>query len=386
MVGHRWGRTLAPGILAIGTTAALVASTVAARDRPWTPAACAGDGAGRVADARIATPRDPAGIAGEPWFRADPRLDANGALAGQRLVVGRRGRGQPATIDLPPEAFATGPFGDLVLVGEDDGIVSRLSTVDAVAGCRDPLDITADVIRRATVSPDGSTVYEARVARRDRADLGIWSRPLDGTTPARPVLPAPAPDGRFGRTWSTELAWSVEGDRLVVQSCGEVSCRTRLFDPSDGSSELVDDPRLGTMVGVAGGRVIGFDACRGFPCPLVATDAATGVRQVLADASGPAVVVSDGRDARVVHQTDDGHGPRLRAVAPDGSGGGDLGAVPDGLVLGPLGSGSGSGLRLPPGWVLLAPDGRLPLTADDPRPTLRHVPDGRSVPLDEVSR
>ena len=101
MVGHRWGRTLAPGIVAIGATAALVASTVAARDRPWTPAACAGDGAVRVTDARIAAPRDPAGIAGEPWFRADPRLDGNGALAGQRLVVGRRGGGEPATIDLP---------------------------------------------------------------------------------------------------------------------------------------------------------------------------------------------------------------------------------------------------------------------------------------------
>jgi hypothetical protein len=172
----------------------------------------------------------------------------------------------------------------------------------------------------------------------------------------------------------------------VVQSCGEVSCRTRLFDPSVGTSELVDDPALGSMVGVAGGRVIAFGACRGFPCPLLATDAATGARQLLAEASGPAVVVPDGRDARIVHEIDDGHGSRLRAVRPDGSGATDLGAVPDGLGLGTLGTGSGSGLRLPPGWVLLAPDGRLPLTAADPRPTLRHVPDGRSVPLDEVPR
>ena len=111
-----------------------------------------------------------------------------------------------------------------------------------------------------------------------------------------------------------------------------------------------------------------------------------GASTLLAEASGPAVVVPDGSDARVVHETDDGHGPRLRAVGPDGSGGTDLGAVPDGLGLGALGSASGSGLRLPPGWVLLAPDGRLPLTAADPRPTLRHVPDGRSVQLDEVSR
>jgi hypothetical protein len=136
---------------------------------------------------------------------------------------------------------------------------------------------------------------------------------------------------------------------------------------------------------VAGGRVIAQGACRGFPCPLVAVDAATGARQVLAEASGPAVVVP-GRVARVVHEAGGATGPRLRAVGTDGSDATDLGAIPDGLGLGSIGSGRGDGLRLPPGWVLLAPDGRLPLAAADPRPTLRHVPDGRSVPLDEVSR
>jgi hypothetical protein len=386
MVGHRWVRTLAPRIVAIGASAALVATTVAARDRPWTPTACAGDASVRVTAARIAAPRDPAGIAGEPWFRADPRLDGNGALDGQRLTVGRRGRGAPTTVALPPESFAAGPFGDLILVGEDDGVASRLSMLDAPGGCRSPVESTADVIRRATVSPDGSTVYEARVARRDRADLGIWSLPLDGAAPARPVLPPLPADTRFGRTWSTELAWSVEGDRLVVQSCGEVSCRTRLFDPSDGSSDLVDDPALGPMVGVSGDRVIGHAACRGFPCPLFATTVASGARQILAEVSGPAVMVADGSVARVVHETDGDAGPRLRAVGPDGSNATDLGDIPDGLGLVPGANGWGSGLRLPAGWVLLAPDGRLPLTAADPRPTLRRVPDGRSVPLDEVPR
>jgi hypothetical protein len=384
MVGHRWVRTLATAIVAVGASAALVATTLAARDRPWEPPACIGEGMVRVEQARTAGPPDPAAIAGEPWFRADPRLDGAGALDGQRLTVGRRGRGAPATIDLRPEAFAAGPFGDLILVGEDDGAASRLQALDAVAGCGSPVDSTTDVIRRATVSPDGSTVYEARVARRDRSDLGIWSRPLDGAAPARSVLPPPAPDGRFGRTWSTELAWSLEGDRLVVQSCGEVACRTRLFDPSDSSTELVDDPSLGLLIGVAGDRVIAHGACRGFPCPIVATDAATGARQVLADASGPAVIVSEPAAVRVVHEVDGIDGRRLRAVASDGSGATVLGPIPAGLGLGPVGSGRGSGLRLPPGWVLLAPDGRLSLDAVDARLILRRVPDGRSVRLDEV--
>ena len=302
----------------------------------------------------------------------------------RRLTVGRRGRGAPSTLDLPPELFAAGPFGGLVLVGEDDGGASRLSALDAIAGCSSPVDTTADVIRRATVSPDGSTLYEARVARHDRTDLGIWSRPLDGVAPARRVLPPPAPDARFGRTWSTELTWSVEGDRLAVQSCGEVACRTRVFDPSDGSVDLVDDPSLGALVGVTGGRVIAHGACRGFPCPLVASNLATGTRQVLAATSGPAVVVAEQGTARVVHETEGAAGRRLRSVATDGSGATDLGPIPDGLGLEPAGNGRGSGLRLPPGWVLLAPDGRLPLAAVDPRLTLRRVLDGRSVLLDEV--
>jgi hypothetical protein len=366
-------------MVAIGASAALVASTLAARDHPWAPQACAGTGAVRVEQARTAAPPDLAAIAGEPWFRADPRLDGDGALDGQRLTVGRRGRGAPATIVLPPESFAAGPFGDLILVGEDDGVASRLSTFDAGAGCSSPVDTTADVIRRATVSPDGSTLYEARVARYDRTDLGIWSRPLAGSVPARPVMAPPAEDARFGRTWSTELMWSVEGDRLVVQSCGEVACRTRLFDASDGSIDMVDDPSVGGVVGVAGGRVIAHAACRGFPCPLVATHVASGARQVLAEASGPAIVVSEPGAVRIVHETGDTDGRRLRTIASDGSGAADLGPIPAGLGLG-----SGSGLRLPPGWVLLAPDGRLPITAVDPRLTLRRIADGRSVLLDEV--
>ncbi len=386
MVGHRWGRTLAPGIVALGGLAMVATSTQAARDRPWAPPDCPGGGAARVAIARAADPPDPASVAGEPWFRADPRLDGAGALDGQRLTVGRRGGGAPATLDLPAESFAAGPFGDLILVGEDDGITSALATLDLAAGCRSTVDSTADVIRRATVSPDGSTVYESRVARATRADLGIWSRPLDGDGPARRVLPPLEPDDRFGRTWSTGFTWSDGGDRLAIQTCGQVACRTRLLDPSDGSSRLVDDPALGLLVGVTRDRLIAHEACRGFPCPLVATDLASGDRQVLAEDAGPAVLASDGGATRVVHETAAGAGRRLRAIAADGSIATDLGAIPDGLALGGTGGDSDGGLRLPSGWVLLAPDGRLPLDSVDPRLTLRQVRDGRAVRLDEVPR
>ena len=58
---------------------------------------------------------------------------------------------------------------------------------------------------------------------------------------------------------------------------------------------------------------------------------------------------------------------------------------PDGrrLVAGPARSGSGA--EHDPGWLLFGPDGRLPIDGSL-RPLLRHVPDGRTVQLDEVSR
>jgi hypothetical protein len=108
----------------------------------------------------------------------------------------------------------------------------------------------------------------------------------------------------------------------------------------------------------------------------------------LTDAAGLAMLAGTGRDARVVHEWDGPFGRRLRSVSPDGRITADLGAIPDGLRLTPDAVRSESGTRLPPDWVLLAPDGRLPAgpPADAAPPTLRHVPDGRSVPLDEVTR
>ena len=55
-----------------------------------------------------------------------------------------------------------------------------------------------------------------------------------------------------------------------------------------------------------------------------------------------------------------------------------------GLTGTPLGPTSAT--RLPAGWVLLAPDGRLPVDPTDHRPQLRHIPDGTTVPLDEATR
>jgi hypothetical protein len=390
MVEHRWLRTIGPGVVALGAVVAISSSAGAARDRPWAPFACAGGGVERVAAVRDRPGPALADLGSTAWMRLDPSLDVDGALVGQRLWVGIHERGSARVMDLPAESFAAGPFGRVVLVGADDGASSRLFTVDVATGCTSSVAEEATVIRRATIGPAGDTVFESRVDRTSRADLGIWRRPLDASRPASRVLdPLPA-DTRFGRTWSTEFAWSVDGGALAVQSCGEVACRTRVASTDGGAARagVIDDPRLGPLVGFAGTRLVTYEACRGLPCPIVAVDLVSGARTPLAGAAGSAVLTASGAETRLVHEAAGPSGPRLRSVAPDGRDASDLGPIPTGLRLTTDGARSGTATVLPAAWVLLSPDGRLPLVADPsgPRLTLRHVPDGRSVFFDEVTR
>ena len=388
MVGHRWGRTLAPGILAIGATAALVASTVAARDRPWTPAACAGDGAVRVTAARIAAPRDPLGIAGEPWFRADPRLDGDGALAGQRLVVGRRGARRAG--DHRPAA----------------GVVRRRS-VRRPGPRRRGRRGRLQAARRSTRSPAAAprstrprTSSGGRPsARTDRPSTRLaWrggTAPTSGSGRVRSTgrrrpgpssrrRPPTAASGGRGRRSSPGRSratgsWSSRAARCPAGR----GCSTR----PTARSELVDDPALGPMVGVAGGRVIAFGACRGFPCPLVATDVATGARQrpgrgVRAGRRGA------GRERRTGRPRDRRRPRPATACRRPGR----VGRAPtsgpsptdSGWDRSAAGRAAASGCR--PAGSCSPRTAACRSPPRDPRPTLRHVPDGRSVPLDEVSR
>ena len=78
-------------------------------------------------------------------------------------------------------------------------------------------------------------------------------------------------------------------------------------------------------------------------------------------------------------------GGELRVVGLDGHDPHSLAGDPDGrrLVAGPARAAGAA--ELSPGWILFGPDGRLPVDGAV-GPLLRHVPDGRAVALDEVSR
>jgi hypothetical protein len=386
MVESRWLRWIGPGVAALVGLGFIASGTLGAGGRPWSPSPCAGPPGDRVVAAREPDAGSLGDLRGAPWFRLDPVLDAEGALSGQRLSAGLDGRPAVRTLELAPESFAAGPFGRIVLVGSDDGAASHLQGIDLARGCAWSLADEPTVIRRATVDRAGTFVYEQRVDRASRADLGVWQRPTDASAPARQVLPPLSVDGRFGRTFSTEFTWDLAGDRLAVQSCGEAACRTRVLAAGGGSTMTVDAPDLGLLVGLDGDRLVTYEGCRGLPCPILAISLATGERQVLAPVGGLAVVVATPDGARLIHEDGAATGRGLRAVALDGRSPVDLGDIPDGLRLQPSAVRADAGTRLPAGWVLLTPDGRLPADPASARPQLRHVPDGSTVPFGEALR
>ena len=384
MAESRWLRWIGPGGVALGAVALIASTALGAGTRPLGPRACAGPLGDAIAAARQPAPAAPADMRREAWFRLDPILDGEGALRGERLAAGiGDGRSEPAA-DLPPELFASGPFGGIVLIGSDDGSASRLQALDVAEGCTWSVATERDVIRRATVDPAGATIYETRVDRTSRADLGVWQRPLAGG-PARRILdPLPA-DARFGRTFSTEFTWAADAQRLAVQSCGEVACRTRIVAKDGSLAGDLEMPDLGVLVGFAGDRAVTYGACRGWPCPIVSVDVRTGTRLTLDPSGSQAVVIPTSEGARLVVETLRPAGRILRSLSLDGETASDLGAIPDGLGLGLGPQRSAAATRLPDGWILLAPD---PASDDGQavRQQLRRIPDGMAVPLDEAIR
>ena len=144
------------------------------------------------------------------------------------------------------------------------------------------------------------------------------------------------------------------------------------------------DPGLGTAIGLARGRLVSYLACRGLPCPVVVTDVAGGGRRTLASDAGLALVTATPDGPRFVHSRGAAHGATLHSMTLDADGRVDLGPVPDGLDLLVDASRAGAGLDVPPGWLVLAPEGRPAFDGSAPTAILRHVLDGRSAAVDEV--
>ena len=347
MVEARWGRRLGPASLALVGILGIASTTLGAPDRATRPPPDC--------------PSSPtAGIgSGVPWARLEPTL-VDGVRRGQRLDIGRG----PAAwaLDLAPESFVSGPIDGRVVVGTDDGRGSSVSIIDTAAGCATLAATSPDVIRHATVEPAGQTLYEFRIRRADRMDLGVWRRAAGGRTAER-VLPPVGADAAFGPTWLTELGWSTDGRRLTVSSCGEVACRMRVLDLEDGSVQTIADPGVGSVVGLVDDALIVRGACRGLPCPLLRIDLPTGRPAVLHEAAGAVELRRDagGRPVVVVDPSD-GRGPR--AIDPVTA---EVRPPMPGLDAGVLGSRPEFAVELPPGWFTVADaSGPLARRFDDP--------------------
>ena len=315
------------------------------------------------------------------WYRLDPVLDAEGVLTGQRLIAGRIDGAETLGLELDPESFASGPADGLLVVGSDDGRRSTVRIVDVGRSCVVASTSAADVVRRAVLDRGGRFLYEHRVDRRTRASIGVWRRPVDDLDRDRRVLgPLPAND-RIGLVFATELLWSADGGTLVVLSCGEAACVTRLLQPDSGAATTVDDDRVGEALGIADGRLLAYGACQGLPCSLVTYDVGAGEVRTLARAAGVARIVERIDGAAVAFE--DVVDGSIRIVDLDGRDRLDLAGPSDGARLVPPAHLSMADVELPRGWFAMGADGRLG-TSDVSNWRLIDADDGRALPASEV--
>jgi hypothetical protein len=365
MEGRLHRRVLVPVVLAaaaVGIGAVVVVGAFRGADpvgaRP-TPAPSAAASAGPSAEA--CTPRFerfPDDAARAAWFTLDTLDDPNGVVIGNVVRVSRGGNGAITALELPPEAWADGPYDEGALVGADDGLTSTLRFL-APRGCGRTILATSDtVLWRATISPDGQTLYTFHLARGSREPLGLWAAPLTDPTQRQQLLGPVPPDERFGVTWGTSLKWSAEGDRLLVQSCTPLGCRFQIVDPATGAEVFIDDDRLGEAVGLAGDTLFLYGDCPDFrPCRLFGRSVATGAARELHPAIYDAWLVTVGGRSQLLATDWDGERERVNLIDPE-TGESRLLTVPRGL--GPVRNNDFGSVGMPPGWVALSPDGEVP--------------------------
>ena len=224
MESMRWLRLAPLAILvAAGAVAAARPVAGAGADPPWEPPPCPAGGGGRPAR-------------GRRWYRLDPALDGAARWPAMRLTPGSPGRPGGAWTSRRSRSPRGRPVGGPRRRGRRAR--SRLSAAGRGArlrprcsrrGVRDP--------QRRRGAGRAASLYEHRVDRRTRADLGVWRRELAAGTAVAPrtaCWPGLRPDPATGRTFVTDLVVAGDG-RLVVSSCGARACRIRVLDPATGA-------------------------------------------------------------------------------------------------------------------------------------------------------
>jgi hypothetical protein len=265
------------------------------------------------------------------WYQLRERAGARAELSGYELRLGRGGSMHRWRRSLFPESFAAGPFEGAVLVGTDDGTRSELWFVGVDGDCARlaRIDRTA-IIRAATLDPGRGWIYAHRIARGSRTDLGIWRMALGAAGAWQRVLPPLAVSdraaaARLAPVFATSLAWSSDGGRLAIESCGQAACFTRLLEPVSGRTVSID--HRGELIGVSEGGLYAYAGCGGFPCPVLRYELgerrwapaliATGPGRLGASYSGAVLAVPMGRHRLALLRDDRGARMSVEAVEAD---------------------------------------------------------------------
>ncbi|HET8778022.1 MAG TPA: hypothetical protein VFN76_10215, partial [Candidatus Limnocylindria bacterium] len=134
-------------------------------------------------------------------------------------------------------AWAHGPYGSSVLVGDDDGSRSRVFTVSSVDGSEATILETDDAVVVGALAADDASMYFVPLDRTTGMDRGLWRLPLDGGA-AEVIDPGPIADAPSDYATQWTMEWSAGGDALVTQVCRMRTCRTLVLDAASGQTRL----------------------------------------------------------------------------------------------------------------------------------------------------
>lgn len=285
----RWRTCLDPHPLVVGVILLLTAIMPFGPLGPATLAASDGQATGEPAcptavGIALAASRD-SGAAGA--MSVSDVVSAAGELTGRTLDLD--GEGGSAPLSLPVESFVGQAVGDLlVYTAYAPASGSTVHLVDLASGCDVIAARPAEIVRSALIDAAAAVLYAHTVTLSGRADNGVARIDIATGAVASVVPPLPASDA-FGPTFGTQLAWSLDGAALAVQSCGFEACRTRVLDPA-GDVRTYGQPDQGAMIGLTDDHLVTFAACAGLPCDVLGIDLASGGQLVLADAAWSATL------------------------------------------------------------------------------------------------
>jgi len=305
---------------------------------------------GRGHGAAAASAPSPASLG---WYGISDILDRSGTVTGLLLDVGSLDGRSVKAITLAPDGWATGPFDGRVLYPVPSSAGTALHAIDARTGVDNVVVTRPGALRQATYL--GQTLLFLEADRTTGALDGLWRLAPSDVAPVR--MTTGWREAGVGPGLWTFVPGS-DSRTLAVEFCGFDRCAIRLLDIATGTFELLPTGDVGDVVGIApDGQVIAYAACHGsMPCDVLSIDRrgksrvlARDVAQVWMSPTDGALIVERAYTSPeyVLDLVDLASGARVefsRASSAD-------------AVLHPSAPRAGWGADVPPGWLIVGPNG-----------------------------